>query len=117
MLIDEPPSFVPAVNSNGRRKSLLPGSGFAPMRFSCAVRYSAAARSPGEPARRPSVFSDASAMTCAFVLEGAVVWLWRTVAARSASAAISKVRLKPDATTDARLTHVVSGFSRTEDVL
>jgi len=73
-------------------------------------------------------------------LEGAVVCAWRTVAERSASAAIPKVRLKPDATwvrlkpdttpvplkpdatpvrlepdttRDTRLTGVVSGFSRT----
>ena len=34
----EPPSFDPAVNVNGIRKSVMPGSGFAPMRFSSAIR-------------------------------------------------------------------------------
>ena len=29
-----PPSFEPAVNVNGMRKSVMPGSGLAPMRFS-----------------------------------------------------------------------------------
>ena len=34
----EPPSFDPAVNVNGIRKSVMPGSGFAPMRFSSAIK-------------------------------------------------------------------------------
>ncbi len=33
-----PPSRVPAVNSKGNRKSVAPGSGFAPMRWSSDAR-------------------------------------------------------------------------------
>ena len=38
MVIVEPPSFEPAVNVNGMRKSVMPGSGLAPMRFSSAIK-------------------------------------------------------------------------------
>jgi hypothetical protein len=37
MAIRDPPSRLPAVNSNGSRKSFCPGSGRAPIRFSCAM--------------------------------------------------------------------------------
>ena len=58
-----PPSFTPAVNRNGNRKSAAPGKGIAPMASSRATMKSAAFRLPLVPVKRPSRSSDASAST------------------------------------------------------
>ncbi len=67
--IVEPPSRVPAVNSNGSRKSVWPGSGFAPMRRSSTAMYSLASRSPFDPTSRPSKRSEDSVVTWARVFD------------------------------------------------
>src|SRR5262249_61944096 len=69
--IEDPPSRGPAVNSNGRRRSVLPGSGFAPIFCNSAAMYSLASLSPFDPASRPSKRGDASVSIWAFVVDGA----------------------------------------------
>ena len=59
----DPPSRVPAVNSNGDSKSSRPGSGFAPMRCSSETMNWRASASPSVPVIRPPKRSDASVCT------------------------------------------------------
>ena len=65
----DPPSRVPAVNSNGVSNPSRPGSGLAPMRCSSETMNWRARASPSDPVMRPPNRSDASACTgCAAVL-------------------------------------------------